>query len=73
MDFSLFKSFRVYEVNLQLRVEAFNVFNIQNYDVPSALTVNTNATQTAAGVGRITGLAAGTTPRQMQFGLRLTF
>jgi len=24
-------------------------------------------------VGRITGLAPGTTPRQMQFGLRLTF
>jgi hypothetical protein len=74
MDFSLFKSIPVYEGwNLQLRFEAFNVFNIQNYDVPSALTINANATQIAANVGRITGLAAGTTPRQMQFGLRLTF
>jgi hypothetical protein len=74
MDFSMFKSVPIHEGwNLQLRFEAFNVFNIQNYDAPSALTVNTNATQTAAGVGRITGLAPGTTPRQMQFGLRLTF
>jgi hypothetical protein len=56
-----------------LRFEAFNVFNIQNYDVPSVLTVNSNATQTAPGVGRITSLATGTTPRQMQFGLRLAF
>jgi hypothetical protein len=74
MDFSLFKSIPVYERwSLQLRFEAFNVFNIQNFDAPSALTINTNATQTATGVGRITGLASGTTPRQMQFGLRLSF
>ncbi len=74
MDFSLFKSIPIYEGwNLQLRFESFNLFNIQNYDVPSALTINNNATQTAAGVGRITSLAAGTTPRQLQFGLRLAF
>jgi hypothetical protein len=74
MDLSLFKSFPVRESwNLQLRFEAFNVLNIQNYDVPSALTINTNATQIASGVGRITALASGTTPRQMQFGLRLSF
>ena len=74
MDFSLFKSISVYEGwNLQLRFEAFNVFNIQNYDAPSGLTINNNATQITTGVGRITGLATGTTPRQMQFGLRLAF
>jgi hypothetical protein len=74
MDFSMFKSFPVRErMNLQLRFEAFNVFNIQNYDVPSALTVNANATQIAAGVGRVTALAQGTTPRQFQFGLRFVF
>jgi hypothetical protein len=73
MDFSLFKSVPVYEGwSLQLRFEAFNVFNIQNYAEPSALTIN-NQTQITTGVGRITGLAAGTTPRQMQFGLRLAF
>jgi hypothetical protein len=74
MDFSLFKSFHVREGwNLQLRFEAFNVFNIQNYEVPSVLTVNANATQIAANVGRVTALAQGTTPRQLQFGLRFVF
>jgi Carboxypeptidase regulatory-like domain/TonB dependent receptor len=74
MDFSMFKSFPVREGwNLQLRFEAFNVFNIQNYDVPSSLTINTNATQIASGIGRITNLASGTAPRQLQFGLRFSF
>ncbi|MCI0391371.1 MAG: TonB-dependent receptor [Acidobacteria bacterium] len=74
MDYSMFKSIAVRENwRLQLRFEAFNVFNVQNYDVPSALTINTNATQIAANVGRITALAQGTTPRQLQFGLRFTF
>jgi hypothetical protein len=74
MDLSMFKNIPIREGwNLQMRFEAFNVFNIQNYDAPSALTVNTNATQMASNVGKITGLAQGTTPRQMQFGLRLTF
>ena len=74
MDFSIFKSFPVREEwNLQLRFEAFNILNIQNWDAPSALTVNTNATSIAANVGRVTGLAQGTTPRQLQFGIRFVF
>jgi hypothetical protein len=74
MDLSMFKSFPVREQwNLQLRFEAFNVLNIQNWDVPSVLTVNSNATTIAANVGRITGLAQGTTPRQLQFGIRFVF
>ncbi|MBI1765289.1 MAG: TonB-dependent receptor [Acidobacteria bacterium] len=74
MDYSMFKSITVREgMNLQLRFEAFNVFNVQNYDVPSAVTINANATQIAANVGRITSLAQGTTPRQLQFGLRFVF
>ncbi len=73
-DLSMFKSFRIREEwSLQLRFEAFNVFNIQNYDVPSSVTVNSNATQIAANVGRVTSLAQGTSPRQLQFGLRITF
>src|SRR5215467_5961339 len=73
-DLSMFKNFPVQErMNLQLRFEAFNVFNIQNYDVPATLTINSNATQIAAGAGRVNGLAQGTTPRQMQFGLRFVF
>lgn len=58
---------------LQLRGEAFNVFNIQNWDVPSSLTINTNATSIAVGAGRVTALAQGTTPRQLQFGVRFVF
>lgn len=74
MDLSMFKSFPVREgMNLQLRFEAFNVFNIQNYAEPSSLTINSNATSIAANVGRITSLAQGTTPRQLQFGLRFVF
>ena len=74
MDLSLFKSFVLAEdMRLQLRAEAFNVFNIQNWDVPSVLTLNSNATTIAPNVGRITALAQGTTPRQLQFGLRFVF
>ncbi|MFL6335824.1 MAG: TonB-dependent receptor domain-containing protein [Pyrinomonadaceae bacterium] len=74
VDFSLFKNIEIREgMKLQLRGEAFNVFNIQNWDVPSSLTVNTNATAIAAGAGRVTALAQGTTPRQLQFGVRFVF
>jgi hypothetical protein len=74
MDYSMFKAIQIREgMSLQLRFEAFNIFNIQNYDVPSSLTVNANATQIAANVGRVTALAQGTTPRQLQFGLRFIF
>ena len=75
-DLSLFKSFPIREDwEVQFRMEMFNVFNIQNWDTPAGgnLTLNTNATTLANNVGRITGLAAGTNPRQIQFGLRLMF
>ncbi|HJQ23075.1 MAG TPA: TonB-dependent receptor [Blastocatellia bacterium] len=74
MDLSMFKGFVVREGwDLQLRFEAFNVFNIQSYDVPSNVTINSNATQIAPNVGRVTALAQGVTPRQLQFGLRFIF
>jgi Carboxypeptidase regulatory-like domain len=67
-DLSLFKTFYLGEVmKLQFRAEAFNVFNIQNWEVPANLTIN------AANPGRITALAQGTNPRQIQFGLRFVF
>jgi len=75
-DLSLFKSFPIRENwELQFRTEVFNVFNIQNWDTPANanLTLNTNANTLANNVGRITTLAAGTNPRQIQFGLRLMF
>jgi hypothetical protein len=76
MDLSLFKSIPINErFKVQLRMEAFNVFNIQNWDTPANgnLTLNTNATTLAASVGKIGNLAQGTTPRQIQFGIKLSF
>jgi Carboxypeptidase regulatory-like domain/TonB dependent receptor-like, beta-barrel len=73
-DFSLFKSFPVREgMKIQLRAEAFNVFNIQNLETPSAVTINSSGSSIAAGAGRVTSLAQGTTPRQLQFGIRFVF
>ena len=78
-DLSLFKSFPIQEgMKLQLRAEAFNVFNIQNWNVPNPtgnnnIVINSNATQILATSARITDLAPGTTPRQLQFGLRFLF
>jgi hypothetical protein len=79
MDYSMFKSIHLGERReLQLRFEAFNIFNIQNYNVPKPtgnnnLVINSNATQIAANAGKITDLAQGTNPRQLQFGLRFQF
>ena len=76
VDFSMFKSISLNErFKLQVRVEAFNLFNIQNWDTPANanLTVNSSATAIAAGVGKISNLAQGTTPRQIQFGIKLTY
>jgi hypothetical protein len=69
LDVSMFKGFALPKEGwmLQLRFEAFNALNIQNWDVPSGTTIG------ASNAGQITGLAAGTTPRQMQFGLRFQF
>jgi hypothetical protein len=73
-DLSLFKSFPLRESwEIQFRMEMFNVFNIQNWETPTNLTINTNATTIATNVGRINSLAAGTNPRQIQFGLRFMF
>jgi hypothetical protein len=76
VDFSLFKSIPITErFKMQLRMEAFNIFNIQNWDTPANgnLTLNSSGSTINASVGRISNLAQGTTPRQIQFGIRLTF
>src|SRR5205823_6362020 len=69
MDFSMIKNIPLPRegMRLQMAFEAFNVFNIQNMEVPSQL----NITNRSAGV--ITSLAQGTTPRELQFGLRFVF
>jgi hypothetical protein len=76
IDLSIFKSFPIGErFKVQFKAEAFNVFNIQNWETPANanLTLNSSATAIAPNVGKITGLAQGTTPRQIQFGLRLIY
>lgn len=69
MDVSMIKGFPLPKEGwmVQLRFEAFNALNVQNWDVPSGTTIG------SANAGQITALAAGTTPRQMQFGLRFQF
>jgi hypothetical protein len=65
VDLSAFRDIRVgANRHLQLRVEAFNVFNIQNLGVP-ATTIG------QAGAGRITSIVG--TPRQVQLGIRFVF
>ena len=76
MDLSLSKSIPISErFKVQFRMEAFNVFNIQNWNTPenANLTINSTGSTIAAGVGKISTLAQGTTPRQIQFGIRLTY
>ncbi len=64
VDQSLFKNFRMAErLNLQIRGEAFNVFNHTNY-----AGVSTNFSSSA--FGRVTSVRD---PRQMQLGMKLEF
>ncbi len=61
--------------NLQIRVEAFNLFNRPNF-APPALTAfagapNTNETTTLATFGRIRSTVSSS--RQIQLGLRMAF
>ncbi len=69
MDASLLKNVPLPRegMSLQLRVESFNTFNVQNWNAPSGTTIN------AASPGQITDLAQGTNPREIQFGLRFVF
>jgi hypothetical protein len=50
---------------LQIRVEIFNMFNIQRLGVPSGTTIG------QAGAGQVTSIAG--TPRQIQLGARVVF
>jgi hypothetical protein len=64
-DFSVFKNFPVGERFLvSFRAEFFNVFNIQNYNVPNNLIG-------VAGAGQITSNVL--PPREIQFGLHVSF
>ena len=70
VDLSLFKNTAVSEkVSLQFRAEFFNVLNHTNLGTPNATVFSGAAINASAGL--ITSLA--TTPRQIQFGLKLIF
>jgi outer membrane receptor protein involved in Fe transport len=72
VDASLFKRFKIKgESNLELRVEAQNVFNHINLGNPDTeIGVPGNLNPNA---GFITGMAANALPRNLQFALRLLF
>lgn len=64
VDFTMSKTVRFSEsVNIQLRAEAFNVFNHTNFR-------NIGTSRTAANYGQVTSYRD---PRIMQFGLKFTF
>lgn len=66
LDTSLFKNFKFNEqYSLQMRFEAFNLFNIQNYGVPNVTTIGNT------GAGRISSIVGN--PRQLQIGARIVF
>ncbi len=70
VDFSVFKNIPITErVNLQFRSEFFNLLNHVNLGAPNATVFSGTAYSPTA--GQITTLA--TTPRQIQFGLKLIF
>jgi len=64
-DYSLFKDLALTEtLNLQLRAEFFNLMNTPQFDLPNASIGGNNAGIISAVLGN---------PRQIQFGLRLSF
>jgi hypothetical protein len=68
LDLSLFRQFRLAgeSKRLEFRAEAFNIFNHPDYDRPSNDLSSPN-------FGRVFGLAPGTSPRQLQLGLKFLF
>jgi hypothetical protein len=68
VNMSLFKTFKLGERwNLQFRTETFNLPNHPVFDRPQFNNVGN------ANFGKITALAPGATPRQIQFALKLLF
>jgi hypothetical protein len=66
-DLSLLKQIALRDrLAARLELNAFNVFNHANFAAPSGA-------RSSALFGRVTGSRAGTTPRQIQLGLKLTF
>jgi len=78
MDLAVRREFPIYErLRLQLRVEAFNVFNHPNFGTINPTITGSQfgqATATLAqSLGGLSGLYQVGGPRSMQFSLRLVF
>ncbi|HEU0172678.1 MAG TPA: TonB-dependent receptor [Blastocatellia bacterium] len=70
VDFSLNKSFALSErINLQFRIETFNLLNHTNFDLPS--NSDDGATLFIPGAGRINNIVGNA--REIQLGLKLVF
>jgi hypothetical protein len=73
-DLSLLKNFKVTErVNAQFRAEGFNIFNHPVLGFNSAQGNRCIDCTISSGAGQITSIENGTSPRQFQFGARISF
>jgi len=72
-DFSLSKDTQINEqFRLQFRAEIFNIFNHENFGNPVNNVFSASGAYNAS-AGTITTTNVGSTPRQIQFGLKLNF
>jgi hypothetical protein len=72
-DIALLKDTKLSErFRLQFRAEFFNIFNHENFGLPSVNVFSASGTINA-NAGLITSSNANSTPRQIQFGLKLIF
>jgi Carboxypeptidase regulatory-like domain/TonB-dependent Receptor Plug Domain len=73
-DLSLSKETVIREqIKLQFRWEVFNILNHENFGNPGNNIFSASGLVNTASAGVITNSNIGTTPRQMQFALKLTF
>jgi hypothetical protein len=74
-NMGLFKNFRHNnDVNVQFRVEFFNIFNQVNFDIPGTTPSDNRIAANSANFGRITRTVPVTgDPRIVQFGLKFVF
>ena len=74
-NMGFFKNFRSKnELNIQFRIELFNIFNQVNFDIPGTTPQDNRISATSANFGRITRTVPVTgDPRIIQFGLKFVF
>jgi hypothetical protein len=74
-NMGLFKNFRYKnEVNVQFRIEFFNIFNHVNFDIPGTTPGDNRIAVNSANFGKITRTVPVTgDPRLVQFGLKFVF